>query len=69
MQLTNEPCNFFFVDMIHEELKDYVDDINVKSKILLEHKATPPHVLHRSREFNLKLNPQVCLWCVFQSIP
>lgn len=50
--------------MIHEEIEDYVDDIIVKSKTRLEHRATLQRVLQRCREYNLKLNPRKCAFSV-----
>lgn len=49
-----------FHDMMHEELKDYVDDIVVKSKQKKDHVEVLRRVLQRCREYKLKMNPMKC---------
>lgn len=49
-----------FHDMMHEELKDYVDDIVVKSKQKKDHVEVLRRVLQRCREYKLKINPMKC---------
>ena len=47
-----------FYDMIHIDMKVYVDDILVKSKTRAEHPQALARILQRSWEHNLKMNPK-----------
>ena len=51
-----------FHDMIHIDMKVYVDDILVKSRTRTEHPQALARIHQRSREHNLKMNPKKCLW-------
>ena len=53
-----------FHDMIHQELKDYVDDIVVKSKRREEHFRVLKKVFERCRAFKLRMNPLRCAFGV-----
>ena len=47
-----------FHDMIHIDMKVYVDDILVKSMTRAEHPQALAKILQRSWEHNLKMNPK-----------
>lgn len=47
--------------MLHECLKDYVNDIIVKSREISQH---IDEVFLRSRQFNLRMNPLNCAFAV-----
>ncbi|XP_075659012.1 uncharacterized protein LOC142628861 [Castanea sativa] len=49
-----------FHDIMHRELKDYVDDIVVKSKKQEEHVQVLRKVFERCRTFKLRMNPLKC---------
>ena len=53
-----------FHDMMHQELKDYVDDIVVKSKRREEHFYVLKKVFERCRVFKLRMNPLKCAFGV-----
>ena len=53
-----------FHDMIHIDMKVYVDDILVKSRTRAEHPQASARILQRSREHNLKMNPKKCVFGV-----
>ena len=53
-----------FHDMMHQELKDYVDDIVVKSKKREEHIQVLKKVFERCRTFKLRMNPLKCTFGV-----
>ena len=53
-----------FHDMMHQELKDYVDDIVVKSKRRAEHFHVLRKVFERCRAFKLRMNPLKCAFRV-----
>ena len=46
-----------FNDMMHQELKDYMDDIMVKSRRREEHFHMLKRVFERCRAFKLRMNP------------
>ena len=43
--------------MLHRQVEDYVDDLVVKAKNLVEHLLHLRQVLKRCREYNLTMNP------------
>nr|XP_027122093.1 uncharacterized protein LOC113739045 [Coffea arabica] len=49
-----------FQDMIHKEMKVYVDDIIIKSKKVEDHLVDLKKLFERLRMYNLKLNPAKC---------
>lgn len=49
-----------FHDMMHDCLKDYVDDVVVKSKKVDQHIHDLRRVFIRCREYNLRMNPLKC---------
>ena len=53
-----------FHDMIHKEIKDYVDDIVVKSKTRGDHLAILRKVFERCRLYKLRMNPLKCAFGV-----
>ena len=53
-----------FHDMMHKELKDYVDDIVVKSRKREEHFRVLKRVFERCRAFKLRMNPLKCAFRV-----
>ena len=53
-----------FHDMMHQELKDYVDDIMVKSRRREEHFHMLRKVFERCRAFKLRMNPLKCAFGV-----
>ena len=56
-----------FHDMMHQELKDYVDDIVVKSRRREEHFHMLRKVFERCRAFKLRMNPLKCAFGVSSS--
>ena len=53
-----------FHDMMHQELKDYVDDIVVKSRRREEHFHVLKRVFERCKAFKLRMNPLKCTFGV-----
>ena len=53
-----------FHDMMHQELKDYMDDIVVTSKKRGEHFYVLRKVFERCRAFKLRMNPLNCAFGV-----
>ena len=53
-----------FLDMMHRELEDYVDDIVVKSRKREEHFHVLRKVFERCRAFKLRMNPFRCAFGV-----
>ena len=53
-----------FHDMMHREIKDYVDDIVVKSKTREDHFGIMKKVFERCRLYKLKMNPLKCAFGV-----
>ena len=53
-----------FHDMMHQELKDYVDDTVVKSRRREEHFHALKRVFERCRAFKLRMNPLKCAFGV-----
>ena len=49
-----------FHDMIHKEMKVYVDGIIIKSKIVEDHLVDLKKLFKRLRKYNLKLNLAKC---------
>ena len=54
-----------FNDMMHKEMKDYVDDIVVKSKTRAGHFQILEQVFERCRKYKLRMNPIKCAFGVF----
>lgn len=50
-----------FYDMMHQEVKVYVEDILAKSKKKEDHLQVLRKLFERLREFQLRLNPVKCL--------
>ena len=48
-------------DMMHNEVKVYVDDIIVKSKDKESHTINLRKLFKRIKEYRLRLNPQKCI--------
>ena len=53
-----------FHDLIHKILKNYVDDILVKSHDLMDHLADLEKVFDRLAKYHLMLNPKKCVFGV-----
>ena len=53
-----------FHHMMHEEMKDYVDDIVVKSKTRTGHLRVLEQVFERCRKYKLCMNPMKCAFKV-----
>ena len=53
-----------FHDMMHKEMKDYVDDIVVKSKTRTGHLQILEQVFERCRKYKLHMNPMKCAFGV-----
>ena len=53
-----------FGDMLHKQMVDYVDDLVVKAKNLVEHLLHLWQVFERCREYNLRMNPSMCAFGV-----
>ena len=53
-----------FGDMLHKQVEDYVDDLVVKAKSLIEHLLHLRQVFERCREYNLRMNPSKCTFGV-----
>ena len=53
-----------FHDIMHQELKDYVDDIVVKSRRREEHFHVLKRVFERCKAFKLRMNPLKCTFGV-----
>ena len=53
-----------FHDMMHKEIKDYVDDIVVKSKTRVGHFQVLVQVFERCRMYKLHMNPLKCAFKV-----
>ena len=53
-----------FHDMIHKEIKVYVDDVIIKSCESSDHLTHLRKVFERLRSYNLKLNPAKCVFGV-----
>ena len=51
-------------DMIHKEIKVYVDDMMVKSITRVGHFAALHKFLARAEKYNLRLNPKKCIFGV-----
>ena len=51
-----------FLDMIHDCVEDYVDDLVVKSKERKEHLKHLRKVFERCRVYELKMNPLKCVF-------
>ena len=51
-------------DMIHKEVKVYVDDMMIKSKTREGHPAALKKFLRRAENYSLKLNPKKCVFRV-----
>ncbi|KAM2312503.1 hypothetical protein ACFXTH_022898 [Malus domestica] len=53
-----------FNDMLHKNVKCYVDDVVVKIKKRSDHLKDLRVVFERLRKYNLKMNPLKCAFCV-----
>ena len=53
-----------FYDMIHKEVKVYIDDMIVKSKTREEHPAILEKFMQWVDRYNLRLNPKKCIFYV-----
>ena len=53
-----------FGDMLHKQVKDYVDDLVVKTKSLIEHLLHLRQVFERCKEYNMRMNPSKCAFRV-----
>ena len=53
-----------FGDMLHKQVKDYVDDLVVKAKNPFEHLVHLRQVFERCIEYNLRMNPSKCAFRV-----
>ena len=53
-----------FGDMLHKQVKDYVDDLVVKAKNPFMHLVHLRQVFERCREHNLRMNPSKCAFGV-----
>lgn len=49
-----------FGDMLYKQVEDYIDDLVVKAKNLVEHLLHLRQVFERWREYNLRMNPSKC---------
>ena len=49
-----------FGDMLHKQVEDYVDDLVVQAKNLVEHLVHLRQVFERCKEHNLRMNPSKC---------
>ena len=49
-----------FSNMLHKQVEDYVDDLVVKAKNLVEHLLHFRQVFKRCKEYNLRMNPSKC---------
>ena len=53
-----------FSNMLHKQVEDYVDDLVVKAKNLVEHLLHFRQVFERCKEYNLRMNPSKCTFGV-----
>ena len=53
-----------FSNMFHKQVEDYVDDLVVKAKNLVEHLLHFRQVFERCKEYNLRMNPSKCTFGV-----
>ena len=53
-----------FHDMMHRDVKVYVDDMIVKSRDKADHLAALQRFFERIRQFKLRLNPKKCTFVV-----
>ena len=53
-----------FGDMLHKQVKDYVNDLVVKAKNPVEHLLHLRQVFESCREYNLRMNPLKCAFGV-----
>ena len=53
-----------FHNMMHKEIKDYVDDIMVKSKTRTGHLQVLEQVFKKCKEYKLRMNPMKCAFGV-----
>ena len=54
-----------FHDMMHREIKNYVDDIMVKSRMREDHVKMLRKVFEKCKLFKLRMNPLKCAFGVF----
>ncbi|XP_075665044.1 uncharacterized protein LOC142634638 [Castanea sativa] len=54
-----------FIDMMHKEMEDYVDDVVVKSKTKAGHLQVLEQVFERCRTYKLRMNPMKCAFGMF----
>lgn len=53
-----------FGDMLPKQVEDYVDDLVVRAKSLVEHLLHLRQVFKRYKEYNLRMNPSKCAFGV-----
>lgn len=53
-----------FSDMLHKQVEDYVDDLVVKEKSLVEHLLYLRQVFERCKEYNLRMHLSKCAFGV-----
>ena len=53
-----------FHDMIHKEVKVYIDDMIVKSKTRKEHLTALKKFMQQVDKYNIRLNPKKCVFDV-----
>ena len=53
-----------FGDMLHKQVEDYVDDLVIKAKNLVENLLHLRQVFERCREYNLRMKPSKCAFGV-----
>lgn len=51
-----------FLDMLHEIMEEYVDDILGKSKTREDHPEVLHHIFERLQEYKVRLNPKKCVF-------
>ena len=53
-----------FHDMMHRDVEVYVDDMIVKSRVIVDHLAALERFFERIQKFRLRLNPKKCTFGV-----
>ena len=53
-----------FHDMMHRGVEVYVDDMIVKSRVIVDHLAALERFFERIQKFRLRLNPKKCTFGV-----
>lgn len=57
-----------FHDMVHDCVKDYTNDIAVRSHEVIQHIDGLRKVLLRWKHYSVRMNSLKCLWCLFWKI-